>query len=221
LLFIAILCRMRTGTEGCEHSPYLLRVPLLGLVNESMLQGEVEEIMVGKIECKQYTSPRRTFTKSGLKIMAFKPWELRRDSVDGSTLTLTKHQAGLLLQALPDHLTVSMPPIQVQPHSFLASECVQLCDGVGVITDRFMVLDADTRALIVYAEESKQFHAIPEKRLMKDHPSEQVFHTELLQNVNLIACDYFRAEAKVRLRGTISATGNPVVCGFINSLSYN
>jgi hypothetical protein len=215
VIFVATLVRMCSDADLMDkaYCPHVLRMPLIGL--RGAVSGgtqDIEEISFGEIECtKEADGPQRMFTKSGLRVMAYHPWELRRERADGSPLSLTEREAQLFRQALPANLTESMPLPEEKVSLFSNSERVRLSDSPGVLTERCFhltshsfTLDKELSFREVYVEKSQSICYIPEKRLMKEHTFEHVFHTERLQNVELISVDYLRGEAKIHCQGITS-----------------
>jgi hypothetical protein len=218
VIFVVTLVRMCSEADllDAAYCPQVLQMPLIGLRDGVSEETEdIEEISIGEIECtKEGNGIQRMFTKSGLRVMAYYPWELRRESADGAPLSLTKWEAQLFQHALPDYLTKSMPLSEEKVSLFSNSEWVQLSDSPGLLaeghfhlTSRSFMLDKDLSFREVYVEKSQLKCHIPEKRLLKEHTFEQVFHIEHMQNVDLILVDYFRGEVKIQWQGITSVGG--------------
>jgi hypothetical protein len=222
VIFVATLMRMRSEAQEFDvnYAPHMLRMPQAGLWPAPATA--TENIEVGGIECTQERDGlRRIFTKSGIRVMVYHPWELSMASPDGSPLKLTDRQARWFQEGLPSEYVESMPPVQTPHFPFLVGERVRLFDCAGLLLQQGIMLDEDTPAWRVYEEEGRAYCLVPAKRLIKEHTFEQVFYPALGENVDLISCDYFRCEAKIRRRGVASTTGNPMVqkLGCIRKLS--
>jgi hypothetical protein len=218
VIFVATLVRMCTDADlmDAAYCPHVLRPPLIGLRGGASEGTEdIEQISIGEIECtKEGNGPQRMFTKSGLRVLAYYPWELRRESADGGPLSLTEREALLFRQALPAPLTESMPFPEENVSPFSHSERVRLSDSPGLLTEgcfhltsRSFTFDKALSFREVYVQKSQSMCCIPEKRLIKEHTFDQVFHIEHMQNVELISVNYFRGEVKIQRQGITSVGG--------------
>jgi hypothetical protein len=218
VIFVATLLRMCSEADLMDtaYCPQVLRMPLIGLWDGvSGVTDDIEEISFGEIKCTQEReAPQRMFTKSGLRVMAYHPWELRKESADGSPLSLSEQEAQAFRQALPAHLTECMPLSKEKVSLFSTSERVRLSDSPGLLTERCFhltwesfTLDKDLSFREVYVEKSQSICYIPEKRLLKEHTFEQVFDSEHSENVELTSVDYLRGEAQIQKQGSNSVSG--------------
>jgi hypothetical protein len=172
VIFIATIMR-QSFQEYLEHpvwSPQVLRSPLVNLSYALTLRVEgMGEITIGEMECMQEPdSLCRIFMKSGLRVIAYYPWELRMLSANGSPLTINGLQENTFQKAgLPAHLIEFMPPTKEKFLEFSPSDRVRLCDGSGVVTSCAVIND-ETRVCWVYAEKHQIAFVIPESRLVRE-----------------------------------------------------
>ena len=194
-----------------NYAAQVLREPIVGLWYADQIQ--TLDITFCGMECRQEPNkPFRTFTKSGLRIVPYYPWELRMCGADGSELAVSEIRRQVFQDGLSAEFIKSIPTADTVT-CFSEGERVRFSDSAGFITRVSPhLLDDETPAWQVFVEKCGCAHPIPERRLRKEHVFGEAFHMVRSENVELVSCDYFWATAKVQVRPRFSETGNVQVC---------
>jgi hypothetical protein len=190
---ITLIRAEKQSAEAPEARQALMRCTVGGLAG---LPEEAIDANVGGIECWEKrlreSGQVLVLTKSGLRLIMYRPWELRCDLADGSPLSLEASQQELFKTALSPELMKRCPPAALARDYplFLSGERVRLKDGDAVTTDAppRRYTDDDV-AIEVYVLRTRTCHYIAERWLVKEHTHPHAFDIDRLEKVWVLESD--------------------------------
>jgi hypothetical protein len=158
---------------------------------------------------------KERMTKEGMVLRTFAPWELRKDMVDGSDLSLLPAQRDHFRRLLPLERWPCMPPVRDLRRHFIRGERVLAAGHNGFLAgwDRSVgpghPAFPNRRNLVyaemerIYSETCKGYIMCHPSFIIKQHKEgDTVFSFGVNENVVILECDYLKQEVKIQLRAT-------------------